>query len=160
MATIRQKQALAKMVENGGIISKAMEDVGYSSNTAHTPQKLTESKGWKELMDEYLPDSLLVSKHNALLNKKEKLLRNNMSTKKVEVVDTGQIDTQAVSKGLDMAYKLKGSYEPDKHKFSFEGTTDEELAKMLTERITGVISDNGRIGETPEGEPVQDIHPE
>lgn len=42
MATSKQQKALAKIVENGGNVSKAMRDVGYSVNTAKTPQKLTE----------------------------------------------------------------------------------------------------------------------
>ncbi len=68
MATQRQKKALDKVVENGGIISKAMRDAGYSEETAKTPSKLTDSKGWKELLEEALPDSLLTQKHKELLN--------------------------------------------------------------------------------------------
>lgn len=48
---------------------------------------------------ESIPDELITEKHLALLNKSDFL---------------GQIDVPAVSKGLDMAYKLKGSYAPDK----------------------------------------------
>ncbi len=44
--------ALDKMVENGGVVSRAMLDVGYDPNTAKTPQKLTESKGFKQLLAE------------------------------------------------------------------------------------------------------------
>lgn len=51
MATIKQQKALAKIVENGGNVSKAMRDVGYSVNTAKTPQKLTESKAFIEYME-------------------------------------------------------------------------------------------------------------
>lgn len=92
----------AKVVENGGTdlsISKAMRDVGYSEETAHTPQKLTESKGWLELLDKYLPDDLLLEKHQALLTKEDA---------------TGAVDTQAVKAGLDMGYKLKGAYAPER----------------------------------------------
>ena len=52
MATIRQKLALHKAIKNGGNISKAMVEVGYSENTAHTPQKLTGSKGFLELCED------------------------------------------------------------------------------------------------------------
>ena len=52
MATDRQEMALEKMVENGGNASQAMLEVGYSPNTAKTPQKLTESKGFAELCEE------------------------------------------------------------------------------------------------------------
>lgn len=40
------------MVENGGNVSKAMIDAGYSPNTAKTPQKLTDSEYVQALMAE------------------------------------------------------------------------------------------------------------
>lgn len=61
MATIKQRKALDLMVENGGNASRAMIDANYSPATAHTPQKLTESIGFKELCDERgLTESFLV----------------------------------------------------------------------------------------------------
>jgi hypothetical protein len=61
MATEKQKKALDAMVENGGIVSKAMIKAGYSKGTAKTPQKLTESDGFKELCEQYgLTDELLL----------------------------------------------------------------------------------------------------
>lgn len=61
MATERQKRALKNMVENGGNVSKAMRDAGYSKNTAVTPKKLTESAGFQEMCDELgLTDTLLI----------------------------------------------------------------------------------------------------
>ncbi len=66
MATKRQKNALNKMVENGGNVSKAMRDAGYSKETAKSPSKLLDSKGFMELMDELgLTDDLIV---NALVD--------------------------------------------------------------------------------------------
>ena len=50
--TERQKKAVNEMVENGGIVSKAMRDAGYSKETAKTPKKLTESKGFKQVCKE------------------------------------------------------------------------------------------------------------
>lgn len=61
MATEKQIKAVSNMVENGGIASRAMVDAGYSEATAKTPQKLTESKGFKELCEEYgLTDGLII----------------------------------------------------------------------------------------------------
>lgn len=114
MATLRQKKAFARVGENGGVISAAMVDVGYSENTAKTPQKLTESDGWKELMQKYLPDDLLAQRHQELLNKREVVKAYNHETGETEVQVTDQPDTQAVSKALDMGYKLKGAYAPEK----------------------------------------------
>jgi len=51
-STMKQKTALQNMVENGGNVSKAMIYAGYSLATAKTPQKLTESKGFKALLEE------------------------------------------------------------------------------------------------------------
>lgn len=62
MATIKQKLAVSKVVENGGNVSQGMIDAGYSAATANTPQKLTESKGWQELMDEHFPEERLAKK--------------------------------------------------------------------------------------------------
>lgn len=99
MASLKQKLALKNAVENGGNMSKAMRDAGYSANTAKTPQKLTESKAWTELVEEFLPDSLLTEKHLGLLN---------------AVKENGEIDTSAVKAGLEMAYKIKGRFAPEK----------------------------------------------
>lgn len=100
MSTIKQKKALNNLVGNGGNITKAMIDAGYSENTANTPQKLTESKGWLELMETHIPKELVAEKHKALLNK---------------VDDKGEIDVTAVRAGVDMAHKLYGNYAPEKN---------------------------------------------
>ena len=140
MATEKQKNAFDKIVENGGNVSKTMVEVGYSENTAKTPQKLTESKGWAELMEEYLPDRLLGEKHRELLNKKEVRLKNNVSEGTVETIETGEIDAQAVSKGLEMAYKLKGRYAPEKHELSGEIKT--VLTPRQVEEINKIALDD------------------
>ena len=93
-ATIKQKKAFKEVV-NGSTLKGAMQKVGYSVETSKRTNKLTRSKGWQELLDKHLPDSLLAKRHRELLNKRELL---------------GAVDTQAVSKGLDMAYKIKGRY--------------------------------------------------
>lgn len=97
--TIKQKKAFKRVVENRGNVSKAMREVGYSPITAKNPKNLTDSKGWQELMKEYLPDDFLAKKHRELLEAKTK---------------DKKIDVTAVSKGLDMGYKLKGNYAPEK----------------------------------------------
>lgn len=69
-ATIKQKRALGHLVENGGNVYRAMISAGYSHATAKTPQKLTESKGFLELLEESLPDNQLLKVHNRLLHTK------------------------------------------------------------------------------------------
>jgi hypothetical protein len=101
MPTLKQKRAVKYLVENGrASVSEAMVKSGaYTVATARDPGKLTRSKGWQELVEKYLPDRLLVRRHKQLLNARTK---------------DKKIDVTAVSKGLDMGYKLKGSYAPEK----------------------------------------------
>jgi len=62
MATIKQRRAVIKMVETGGNASKAMRDRGYSPNTAVNPDKLTRTKGFREVADELgLTDNFILS---------------------------------------------------------------------------------------------------
>ena len=110
---IRQKKLAVKIMENNGIsVSKAMKEVGYSDNYSKNPQTVTSTKSWQELMEEYLPDSLIAEKHQALLNKKEQVVIRDGKTS--EIVITDEIDANAVKAGIDMAYKVKGKYAPEK----------------------------------------------
>ncbi|TSA58173.1 hypothetical protein D4R42_00230 [bacterium] len=112
------KKAFDKSLENGGNISKAMKEVGYSKATSKNPKRLTETKGWKQLMDEYLPDTLLAEKHEELLKirKKTKRIRKGETIKETE-----ELDTNAIKAGLDMAYKLKGHYAAERQKIEHSG---------------------------------------
>lgn len=114
MATFKQKVAF-KEVLNGSTISGAMVKAGYAEKTtATTTGKLTNTKGWKELMDKHMPDSVLAKKHRELLNKRE-IVYSKVNGKE-EAEQINEPDTQAVSKALDMAYKLKGRYQDDPSK--------------------------------------------
>ena len=144
MATIKQKRAFKEVGENGGNISKAMKVAGYSITKPNvSTEKLTKSKGWEELMEKHLPDSLLAKKHRELLNSTDighmvfpiaitdkeitKLLATvNCVPQKIMHGDTANHvwfwarDNKALKDGLDMAYKLKGSYKPEKKEHSGE----------------------------------------
>lgn len=124
MPTLRQKKAFKKAAENGGVVSRAMLDAGYSAMTAQDPKKLTDSKGWKELMEIYLPDDKLGRKHDQLLNDQE----SNVQVK-----------------ALDMAYKLKGKYAPEKALNLNMNLEDPELAeevRQLSEKFNDFISEH------------------
>src|SRR3989338_6804615 len=137
--TLRQRKAMKNMVENGGIVSRAMIDAEYSDKTAINPTKLTASRAYQEFFGDLVTDEVLREKHLALLNKKEVRIKNNMTTGEIEVVPTGQLDVPAVKAGLDMAYKVKGSYAPEEHKHKFANVSDEELREELARTITEII---------------------
>jgi len=50
--TIKQKQLPNKIIENGGNVSKAMKQIGYSEASARNPQKFTQSRGFLEVCEE------------------------------------------------------------------------------------------------------------
>ena len=73
MATVKQKKAAENLVGNGGNVTKAMRDAGYSENTLNTPSKLLDSKGFMELMDQYgLTDTLIIQSLVDDINNKPK----------------------------------------------------------------------------------------
>lgn len=91
--TTRHREA-AKLIFKGASVSSAMRQVGYKAATAKNPKNLTESKGWQQLLDEYISDEELVAIHKVGL-------RNS--------------DPNVRFRYMDSAYKLKGSYAPEKH---------------------------------------------
>lgn len=58
--SIRQKKTLANMVENGGNVSKAMSDAGFSDAYSKNPQKLTSSETFQEFAARILSDEKLL----------------------------------------------------------------------------------------------------
>lgn len=101
----------------------AMLEVGYAENTAIAPQNVTESKGWIELMDQYLPDEKLLEVHEQGLEAMKPigalvLVRNDKNGKSEQVLkdNEGMIevpDHATRAKFLDMAYKVKGKTNSD-----------------------------------------------
>ena len=95
MATIKQKTAFNKIVENRGNISKTMREVGYSKKTAKNPKNLTQSIGWQELLNT-IQDFALINKLNEIaLDKKDK---------------------RACLQAIDIILKLKDKYPEQKTK--------------------------------------------
>lgn len=127
MPTIKQKVAFQKVMESNGKkpMGEIMEEVGYAPSTVNTPNVLTASKGWKELMEQYLPDDKLARKHDELLEHEE-----------------GNIQTKA----LDMAYKLKGAYAPEKSisvNLHIDQVARGELQKIADNVAVGIKESHG-----------------
>lgn len=56
----RIKKVFKEKLENiGKPLGKIMRENGYKDNTADNPQRITETKSWEMLLEEYLPDDLL-----------------------------------------------------------------------------------------------------
>lgn len=100
MATFKQKEAFKKISENLGNVSKTMREVGYSDITAATPSNLTNSKGWKELMDTYLPEEDLIKVHKEGLSCTKKIVIDG------ELIEVDDYPTR--HRYLEVGYKLRG----------------------------------------------------
>lgn len=114
---MKQKKAIQIWEKNNfKNLPAALEEAGYTAESAK--KSVTRTKTWKDLMEEYLPDDLLAKRHKELLNKRNYELvpryeqdpNNKKKTiKTFEKIDLGP-DTTAVAKGLDLAYKVKGTF--------------------------------------------------
>jgi hypothetical protein len=132
--TTKQKETFKKVIFEGKSVSRAMIECGYSAKTAKNPSHVTRSKNWNELMNQYLPDTLLMKRHKQLINAKVKvrIFRNGKLETKKEYMDY-----KAMKAGLDMAYKLNGKYRPIKVEIlNFANWTPDELKKYA---VTGIL---------------------
>ena len=126
MATIKQKLVAQKIIQNGGNVSKAMLEVGYSKATAKTPQKLTDSKGFQQVIQKhFLSPEQVIDYHRKLFEKTETYTYKDKKTGKLKVIDTGEIDVSAVVAALNMYYKITGLYASRKTKSELEHYNDE-----------------------------------
>jgi phage terminase small subunit len=112
-----------EVVEHGNASVAAKQAHGITNDN------YAKLKGHRELqkpkiqkaIQEYLPDDLLSEKHLALLNKMD---------------EKGEIDVTAVSKGLEMAYNLTGSYAPEKSvTVSVQETITKEQKQKIAKRL-------------------------
>ena len=85
----RHRMVYKKLSENDGKLGKALKAVGYSDAVVNKPTQVTNSKSWKELMNEVLSDEKLSNVHDKLLASEDE-----------------NIQTRA----LDLGYKVKGRY--------------------------------------------------
>jgi len=117
----KEKEFVENYIENGGNATQAIKDSKYKAKNDNSAgvlghkqlRKVKIKKAIKSIADS-IPDELLIEKHLALLNKQEVVTKNNVTSGEVDVIPTGEIDANAVKSGLDMAYKLKSSYAPEK----------------------------------------------
>jgi hypothetical protein len=104
--TVKQQKALANLVENGGNVSKAMRDAGYSAAMVKNPQKLTQSQAFQYLMEQSgITDEKLTTVLKEGLDATKAVVMGKESTE--SFVDV-QPDYQMRHKYLETALKLKG----------------------------------------------------
>lgn len=123
MATLKQKKAIKKVMENHGNVSKAMIEVGYDPTTAKNPSNLTKSKAWEELVADKIPDDKVIEKIN------EGMEANRV----ISAVNTGKLANGATTDFIDVpdyavrhkyvetALKIKGKLQGDGPNINTQG---------------------------------------
>lgn len=157
--TLRMKKVVKNMVEKGGSLRKNIKDAGYSQKIADNPQQLLKSKSFQQLLDDVMPEYEVANLHKYLLKKKDltyktfpikmsdfmikslfqkagveiiKIYKDEKINKKVYFLVR---DEDVLQKAIDMYYKVKGSYAPQKFSLEdpYENMTDEELIEKSKE---------------------------
>ena len=148
--TIKERGFVKDYLANGNGTLAALKN--YDTKNENTAaviahENLRKPKIVKAIGDR-LDDNLLVKKHYALLNKMEVITKNNNKTGEIEVIPTGEIDAQAVSKALDMAYKIKSTYAIEKP--ASVTVNVEELRVTIQQNLANFRTNNQREGVLPQ----------
>jgi hypothetical protein len=87
-----------------------MREAGYTSLVANTPQNLTNSKGWRDLLEKYVPEKHLMKVHKeglgATVKKPHLIDRDSKGRPVYEYVD--EVDYSVRHKYLETAYRIRG----------------------------------------------------
>lgn len=163
---IREETLAEKIKENllkGEKLNKTqlLQEAGYNPGSVEVFKK----KSFLATLNEILPDELIVKAHRALIKNKfvvEKIFPKEMDNLditeicshmgrviriieadiafkgKVKICYMAVTNTKAATDGIDMAYKLKGAYAPEKHSLNinqdFAEMSDEELEEAVRQQ--------------------------
>ena len=129
--TLRQKRMFKVLVENSSdTLKEAMIESGFSAETAKAPTKVTRSKGFKQLMDEYFPEDYVAQKHRELLDAEDVVF----IPRGKKILEKTRPDNPTRRAAVNMAYKLRGNYAAEKIELTrrkFQDMSDEELAETV-----------------------------
>lgn len=99
--TKKRKGFVKDYIETGVGVEAVKRNFNVSNDRSASviASQLLNDEKVQQALEDALPDELLAEKHLALLNK----------------MNGDEIDVNAVKSGLEMAYKIKGKYAPEKH---------------------------------------------
>lgn len=86
----------------------AMLKAGYSEEYANNPKKILSTKGWQELVDEYLPEEKVLNRLGEILESDNEL---------------------SALRAIDISIKIRGDYSPQRFDISssMQHLSDEQL---------------------------------
>lgn len=170
-AKLKHRKIFNKLVESGG--SKSITALGREEGYGEgylTSSKITKTKSWQQLLEEYLSDDKLAKAHSELLNAKsidhyvfplktpdEKIyeafsdfgfkVMRIMKSVRGKYVYFAIPDNNARAKALQMAYELKQKYGEDPFKHKFARYSKGEIVEFIVGRITRNGGSGGILGD-------------
>lgn len=135
----RKRRFAQELVKNGGDEHAAIEKSHPHLTPASKNNYVSQFRRDHDVqlyinhIAEAIPDSLLIEKHTALLEKTD---------------EDGSVHVAAVKAGLDMAYKLKGSYAPEKQ-VSFNADLS-DFSEASSEQLLALIAEADYVEEEEE----------
>jgi len=155
---------------------EAMRRAGYSKATSVAPSKITNTKGFQELMEQYLPQEGINQKHLELLNAstiqqqefnahitadriKETIesiagceLVHIQKTKNKQIAYYKQPDYKTRQQAVDMAHRIRGNYAPKKVQQENISFSLSELRKAREEEEERIAQKEAKVVHTIESE--------
>jgi len=122
----RIRKVFVKVVENGGNVTKAMRELKYSEATINSPQSVTKTKSWQELLKE-LPDEKLM-----------KVLHEGLDANRVvSAINPGKSATSSTADFIEVPdFMIRHKYLETglkiKKKLDVEGSGDKEIIVKIT----------------------------
>lgn len=133
-----QKPKKSRVLKINPRVYRYMRMHGYTKEAAITHSvRVLSPKEIKEELEKEFPNDFLFDRHFALLTKEQKKVFYNPKTDVTTTVTLG-IDADAVAKGLEMAYKMKGYLKPEKievNQSMFANLSDEELQQIAFGKV-------------------------
>lgn len=113
--TKRQGKLNRVIVCEGLLAGKKKKDIAVEagsiassdSGKCNAVTQVVKSNEFQKFLNKYIPDNRMLLKHRALLDKME-TYRTKDEEGNVKIIKTGEIDVGAVSKALELGYKIKG----------------------------------------------------
>jgi len=109
----RIKKVFTEKLENvGKPLGKIMRENGYSNNTADNPKRVTESKSWEILLDEYIPESLVLETHKEAFKANKVISARTMGNANENTDDFIDVpDWQTRTKAVELGYRVRGKFQ-------------------------------------------------
>lgn len=106
----RIKKVFIEKLENvGKPLGQIMRENGYADNTADNPDHVTKSKSWEILLDEYIPEDLVLETHKEAFKADRTI--SVVSGKQASGGTTDFVDVpdwQTRMKATELGYKVRG----------------------------------------------------